>query len=244
MAIALGINVWVSVVLLPTLFVGALSDSGMMAAVLLPLPILGLGLWRRSDTVLLLAFPSALLLPVAIAPDIASVEVYGAMRFAFVACGLVAYTFGASFFTSFYEPAPPVNVRPLASSRVPVPERWRRRFRMYRWLTVMSVVFPLVLLYTVNFNDSNREFLRQMFPGRVAAMTTLLNLLVIGAWLVLYGWVFLGVLKPHRTGDRALASSLARLHASARRGRPRPVFYLGVVVALTLMLLLVISRGW
>ena len=73
-------------------------------------------------------------------------------------------------------------------------------------------------------------------------MTVLLDLLVILAWLALYIWVFLGALKPHRTGDRDLVTRLALIEADARRGRPRPVFYLAVAAALGLMTLLLYTR--
>lgn len=241
-AIALGLNLWVSVVLLPCLFVGALDSTPRLVAAMTPLPLLLVGLWRRADALLLVGFPSALLLPVALAPQIATTEVYGPIRLSVVAVSMVAYMFGASFFTSFYEPPAPENIRPLASSRKPVPERWRRRFRVYRGLTILSVVFPLILLWHVNFDDTNREFLRQMFPNRVAPMTTMLNLVVLGAWMVIYSYVFLGALKPHRTGDRDLVVTLAQLKAERKRRKPRPIFYVGVVSALGFMLLLLLSR--
>jgi len=241
-AAILGVNVWVSVILLPGLFVGAWRTPALALAAALPLPVLVLGMWRRSEVVLLLGYPSALLIPVAVVPEIVSAHVYGPIRFAIVAVGLIAYLFGASFFTSFYEPPPPAGTRALSSSRYPTPPRWLRRFRVYRMLAVLSAVFPLVLLYVVNFNDTNRAFLRQMFPGRVAAMTTFLNLGILGAWLLLYAYMFLGILKPHRTGDRDLIVELARTRSEIKRGRPRPVFYIGVAGALGFMLLLMLSR--
>jgi len=241
-AALLGVNVWISVVLLPGLFVGAWGSTATVFAALLPLPVLAAGMWRRSELMLLLAYPSALLIPVAVAPEIVSSHVYGPVRFAIVAVGVVSYLFGASFFTSFYEPSPPENTRPLTSSRYPTPARWQRRFRIYRVLAVLSAAFPLILIYAVNFDDTNRAFLRQMFPGRVASMTTFLNLGVVGAWLLLYFYMFLGILKPHRTGDRDLVVELSRIRGEAKRGRPRPIFYVGVVGALGFMLLLMLSR--
>ncbi len=241
-AALLGVNVWVSVVLLPGLFVSAWGTLPMALAAGLPLPVLFVGMWRRSEIVLLLAYPSALLIPVAVDPEIVSSHVYGPVRFSIVAVGLVIYLFGASFLTSFYEPPPPAGTRALSSSRYPTPPRWLRRFRVYRTLAVLSAVFPLVLIFAVNFNDTNRAFLRQMFPGRVAAMTTFLNLAIVGAWVLIYSNMFLGVLKPHRTGDRDLVVDLARTRSEIKRGRPRPVFYLGVAGALGFMLLLMLSR--
>lgn len=241
-ALVLGINVWVSVVLLPGFFAEAWQTSGTIAAASLALPVLALGIWRRSELILLLGFPATLLLPISFAPAMASPLVYGPVRFTIVAVGLVAYMMGASFFTSFHEPPPPVGVRPLSSSRKPVPERWRRRFRMYSALTALALVFPAVLIYAVNFHPSNQAYMWRMFPGRVTAMTTLLNLLVVGIWLGIFARVFLGILKPHRTGDRELVGQLAEIRAQSKRGRPRPSFYLAVAVALAFMIILLLSR--
>ena len=94
----------------------------------------------------------------------------------------------------------------------------------------------------MNFDDTNQAFLVQMFPGRVAPMTTVLNLAVIALWVLLYLRVFLGVLKPHRSGDRDLTTHLGQLLEQARRGRPRPLFYLGVIAALASMAALLALR--
>ena len=241
-AVLLGFNVWVSILLLPGLYAGVWGDGRMVAASLLSLAMLLIGVWRRSDVALLLGFPAALMVPVALHPAIASPAVYGTARLAVVAVGVVAYLFGASFFTSFYEAPAPAGVRPLSSSRQPVPDRWRRRFQVYRALALLSLIFPLVMFYAVNIHGDHLDQLRRMYPGRILQMTVLLDLLVILAWLALYIWVFLGALKPHRTGDRDLVTRLALIEADARRGRPRPVFYLAVAAALGLMTLLLYTR--
>ena len=241
-ALALGINVWISIVVLPGFFVGSMRDTGDVLVASLPLAALGVGLWRRSETGLLLVFPSALMIPVALAPQIVSSHVYGPIRFTIVAIGLIAYLFGVSFFSSFYEPPPPEKIRPLASSRHPTPPRWQRRFRMYRFLTIASVIFPALLLYTVNFDPASEAFVRQMFPGRFAGMTTVLNLGVVVAWVAIFNYFILGILKHHRTGDRTLIAELNGIRAQARRGRPRPVFFVGVACALGFMLLLFVGR--
>ena len=241
-ALALGANVWISVVVLPGFFVGAFRTPASIFLAALPLVALAAGLWRRSETVLLLVYPSALMVPVALSPAIASSFVYGPIRFVVVAIGLVAYLFGVSFFSSFYEPPPPESMRPLASSRQPSPPRWRRRFRMYRMLTALSVVFPIVFLYTANFDKTSERFLHEMFPGRVAGMTTVLDLAVIAAWVAIFHLFFLNILARHRTGDRALITELGAIRSQARRGKPRPVFYVAVISALLFMLILFFGR--
>src|SRR5262245_39321639 len=84
-AFALGINVWISMVVLPAAFVGALHGGFRDALAALPLVILLLGLLRRSEVVLLGVFPAAILVPIAASPQMASSHVYGPIRFIVVA---------------------------------------------------------------------------------------------------------------------------------------------------------------
>lgn len=241
-ALALGINVWVSVVLLPGLFIDAAHGTAPILVGAAPLAVLFLGLWLRSQTVLLLAYPATILLPIGLAPAMASSYVYGPIRFTFVAIGVVAYLFGVSFFTTFHEPPPPVSIRTLSSAQAGTPHRWRRRERVYWSLFGLALVFPAVLIAWVNFSPTVQAELGDKFPGRVALMTTVLNVGAIVLWLAVYHYAFLGVLRPHRTGDRDLATAIGIARADARSGRPRRRFYAGVLVALLLMALLLLVR--
>ena len=109
--------------------------------------------------------------------------------------------------------------RPLIrSSTEPRADRWRRRERVYWTLTALSVVCPLLGIYWVNFDPAINAFMQQMYPGRVASMSTLLNVTVLALWLVVYLHVFLGALKPHRTGDRELVTDLGILLEAAASG--------------------------
>jgi hypothetical protein len=114
--------------------------------------------------------------------------------------------------------------------------------RVYAMLAGLSVLFPVVLLHATNFDGSARAFLRELYPGRAAPVTALLTLGVLLFWLLVYAWVFLGVLRPHRTGDRDLVQAIAQVRADVARGRPRPQFYLGVAAALASMLVLLVLR--
>jgi hypothetical protein len=169
-----------------------------------------------------------------------AVHVYGPIHFTIVALGLVAYLFGASFFTSFYEPPPPVAVRPLSSSLEPTPARWRRRARIYRYLVAMSIIVPALLLYTINFEPSTRVFIRKMYPGRAASYTAVVNLGFLAFWLIIYSRYLLGILTVHRTGDRQILGLLAATRARLKRRKPRPIFYLAAAAALLLMAALVL----
>jgi len=217
-AFALGTNVWVSIVILPAIFVGALHGAGHVLAALLPFAVLLLGLWRRSEGILLGLFPAAVLVPVSIQPQLASSYVYGPVRFGLVAIGVIAYLFGVSFFTTFHEPPAPRSIRMLSSAHAGPATRWRRRERVYWGLTVMSIIIPTVLIVWVNYDDAIADYLGEMYPGRVALM------------------------RPHRTGDRDLVSSLTRTRVESKAGKPRTRFYLSVAIALVAMLSLILFR--
>jgi hypothetical protein len=240
-AFALGTNVWVSIVILPGIFIGALRGWHVLAAVL-PFTVLLLGLVRRSEAILLGLFPAAVLVPVGLQPQLASSQVYGPVRFTVVALGVVAYLFGVAFFTTFHEPPAPRSVRGLSSAQTGTPERWRRRERVYWMLTAMCVLIPSVLIAWVNYDQGISAYLGEMYPGRVALMTTALTVGAIVLWLGIFQFAFLGVLRPHRTGDRNLVTALAQTRADAKTGMPRGRFYTAVALALVAMILLLLLR--
>ncbi len=241
-AFALGTNVWISIVILPAIFVSALRTTSQIAAAILPFAVLLYGLARRSETVLLGLFPAAVLVPVALNAQIASSYVYGPVRFSLVPLGVIAYLFGVSYFTTFHEPPAPRSVRGLSSAASGPAERWRRRERVYAMLVIMSVIIPTVLIAWVNFDSSIEEFLGEMYPGRVALMTTALTVGAIVLWLGIFHYAFLGVLRPHRTGDRDLVAKLGQARTDAKAGKPRPRFYIAVALALGAMGTLIVLR--
>lgn len=241
-AVALGFNVWVSLILVPGLFIGAYRSPLFIALSAIPLGLLVFGLFRRSESLLLLGFPIGLLLPAAAEPALLDEEVFGSVRFVLVAAGLVAYMFGASVFTFFHEPDTPERTRLLSSASKPAPARWLRRFRVYNYLAVIAAVYPVALIAALLFGDTGREFMRSVYPGRAEIMAALFCLLILAVWAVLYYLFFFGALKHHRTGDRDLLTDLALLRRSARRGRPGALFYAGVAVALVLMFILLAIR--
>ena len=241
-AAALGLNVWVTLVLVPSLFVGAFRSPSESLLAALPLVPLGIGLARRSPIFQLLVYPAALLVPIAWAPRIVTGNVHGKWSFLVVSASLVAYLFSVSFFSSFHDPIEPARTRSLSSAQKPVAPRWRRRFRLYHLLAALSALLPGAMLYAINFDADNLAALRDRYTGRVGSMAALLNLGVLGLWMLLFSWAFVGVLKKHRTGDPELAAELSGLRKAARRGVPRPLFYLWVTLALGLMGALVFLR--
>ena len=239
-ALALGINLWISLVLAPGLVTGAFgshapSQTLAILTLLAPLPLLALGIRAHNETILLFAFPSALLVPIALSPTIASQQVYGPVRMAIVGLGLVAFLSGASTLTSFHEPPAPKSRRPLKSSLDPVSPRWRRRNRLYAMLAIASLVFPLTLLYHINFDTKGALALSENYPGRAATFTTLLNVVALAVWLLMLSRFFIAPLEGPRRGDKLLQRELSTMRARANRQRPRVIFYFGGLTALVLM---------
>ena len=235
-------NVWISIVILPAVFIGALHGPAHVLSAALPFGVLMLGLARRSEGILLGLFPAAVLVPVSIDPALASQHVYGPVRFALVALGVIAYLFGVSFFTTFHEPPAPRSVRMLSSAQQATASRWQRRERVYWALTALSLIFPAALIAWVDYDGAIAAYLADMYPGRVALMTTALTAGAIGLWLGIFHYAFLGALRPHRVGDRDLVEALARTRAEARTGKPRRRFYAAVAFALAAMAALVLLR--
>lgn len=241
-ALALGANVWLTLVVLPAIYTGAIRTPLIAALCAMPPAVLLIGVLRRSEWLMLLGFPLALLLPSIAAPEIIAGSAFGPLRMVVIAAGLLAYLFGVSFFSAYREPRAPVSVRELSSANTPVPDRWRRRLRVYRWLIALSVVFPATLLWAVLFDSTNQAYVLRLFPGRSASMAALMTIGVLGLWSAIYAYAFIGPLASHRTGDRPLAIELAELRTTVARGRPRPTFYLGVATALIGMAALIFTR--
>jgi len=243
-AVALAANVWVSMVILPAAFVGALKHQSVALAAGLAPATLGLGLWRRSELLLLGVFPSAILVPIALRPEMAASHVYGPWRFGVVAIGLIAYLLGVSLFTTFHEPRRPISERLLTSAQQPRPARWRRRERIYWVLAFLALATPVYLITSVSYDADIQAAIASFYPGRIAPMTTLLTLTAVALSIAIYAVVLLGVMRPHRTGDRDLVTTLAIARADAVRGRPRLRFYLGVAAALGFMAAMVLLRNF
>ncbi len=241
-AFALGTNVWVSMVILPALFVGVVRGPSRIIAALIPLPVLLVGLRRRSDAILLGMFPAAVIAPIALEPQLASTTVNSPLRVAVVAVGLIAYLFGVSFYSTFRESPTPRSVRLLSSSRTAPTPQDRRRERVYWELTVLSVAMPTLLIAWVNHDESVTEFVAAIYPGRVGAMTIALSAGALVLWLGMYHYAFLGILRPHRVGDRDLTDALRRTRAEVDAGPLRTRFYAAVAFALLAMLALVALR--
>jgi hypothetical protein len=250
-AAALGLNLWVAFVLVPGLFIGSFARSHLFLAVApLPLAVLAVGLVRRSPMWLLLLYPATLLVPVALDPRTVSETVQSPLAFVVVAASLVGFFVGSSYLTAIARgpELPPANkIRRLgASLDTRNPTRWRRRRRIYVALGVLSALFPAALIFEIDFWPQTRAYLTELYPDdRMTSMLALLNLGALGLWLAAFTVGFVGPLRHHRTGDQELVRDLARLRAEVHSDRAVPGlgFYLGVVCALGLMVVLLVMRA-
>lgn len=249
-AAVLALNLWLSLVLLPALFVAGPGGPGgrtraYAALAALPLFVFGIGIARRSPLWMLLIYPATLLLPVALDPRTAAESTQSPFAFFLVAASLVGYLFGSAYLTRREAPPTPSKTRRMGSSLdAKRPERWRRRSRIYHALGIISIVFPAALLYKVDFAPETRAYLAELYRGgRATAMLALMNLGALAVWLAVLAVGVIGPLAHHRTGDSALVKALDRLRLETRRPTPRLRLYVGVVVALALMGVLLATRG-
>lgn len=246
LALFLGINVWISLVLTPVLTSGVLARHPAIGVVA-PLPLLLLlgGIWRRSPVVLSFAYPAALLLPTAVDARVASGLASNAWSLPLATVGLIGFLLGtAALAGPGVVFATPTRTRRLAGSLLAeAPGRWQRRRRVYFALIALSAIFPAALLYQVALSPSTRGYLEESYPeGRAPALLAVLLLGVLALWLSLFAVAFVDPLRRHRTGDKELVADLDRLRAETKQATPRLVFYIGVVAALALMALLVSMR--
>ena len=238
--LALGLNLWVCFLLLP---VTHLDRSPSRTVLLLvgaaPLSLLA-GVALRHRVLLLAAFPLLLLLPAALGR--ALVSVYTPWTFALVAASFLAYLLGGlRGLHSLQVPAEPSETRDLAEAALP--DHWRRRLRMYRWLAALCGVFPAVLLYTLFLHPGVQADLQRHFPARTAEAQTFFGVLAVALWLGLFWAEFWIPLRAHVRGDSRVRAELEHTRREARRARPRARFYLFVALALGLMAALLLGRG-
>jgi hypothetical protein len=250
---ALGLNLWVSLVLVPGLFLGSFGPAArngraFLAMTPVPLLVLAIGIVRRSPVWLLLAYPAALLAPVALDPRTVGENAQRPLAFVLIAASLVGFFLGSAYLTAARKPIPTEMGRTRrlgATLGNKNPVRWRRRRRIYAALGIISLLFPAALLYQINFAPDTRAFLAEMYPGaRAPSMLALIDLAAVGLWLCVFSIGVVGPLRSHRTGDKELIGELERLRVEAARPAPSLAFYLGVVCALGLMALLLYLRSF
>jgi hypothetical protein len=238
---AVGANLWLVAVLLPLVLQRGwvtMPGRGLFAlavVAVLPVAALSWGVRRRSLMLLFVGFPFACALPELLLgserPGLA-----GPAPLPLVAAVLVGYLLasahGLARAESSEDPAPQSSA-PLPSAVTP--PRWRRRIRIYRAAVVLAALIPSVLLFWTLGWPATREAFEASFGAHLdealAAAAAGVGLL----WVALYRLYFLGPLEGHLHHDRELRVQLEIAKRQAKRGRPRPAFYVAVAAALLAM---------
>lgn len=240
--VVLGLNIWVSFLLLPVLHLDRPGPgAALVTLVLAALVCLGIGAWQRQPVLLLGGYPLLLLLPVGTNPQLVGVNVYTPWTFVLVAVSFLAYLVGVPLLLRLSRaPSLPEEERPLEpTSQTP---KWTRRLRIYRWLAALAGLFPAVLVGAMFLHPGVRADVGRSYPGRVTEASALFGVLILLLWLGLFNAYFLTPLKAHIHGDPQLRYELQRLRRDAFRRRVKGSFYFFVTAALVLMLLLVLAH--
>lgn len=239
--LALGLNIWLTFLLLPVTHLDRPASRTTLVLVAAAPLVLLIGAALRSPALLLAAFPLALVIPAALSPQLVGVNIYTAWTFVLVAASFLAYLLGALYVLhSLGRPQVPPEGLDLGPATYT--DHWRRRLRMYRWLAGLAAVFPAVLIYTLFLHPGVRADLRAHYPARAAEASTFFGVLGLALWLVIFFAELWAPLRAHTRGDPQLRRDLERLRRAARRGRPRPSFYIYVALALGLMAAVLLSR--
>lgn len=234
----LGANLWMVAVAVPLALGlrGSVSPWPVVCAGAAPV-VLAVATWRRSEAALLVAFPVTALLPQAL---LAGGDAGGFAMMSppvwLAAASLFAYLWGTSRALSQAEPSaggPPRVAHTFGRERVP--ERWLRRFRIYRGLGVVAAVFPIALMAWVNGRPETVLAIDRAFGSRAPFGRTFYTVAVGLLWLGLFHAYVLQTLHAHLHSDRTLMAELDQARAQAHLGRPRPAFYFFVVLALVAM---------
>jgi hypothetical protein len=238
---AVGANLWLVAVLLPLVLerswvmMPGRGLAALFAMALLPIGALYLGIRRRSVMALFVAFPFACALPeLLLGSRAARVGIVGTAPLPLTAAVLVAFLLAAAHGLGRAEaPADPAGSQALTTG--PTPERWIRRLRIYRTQVALSALFPVALLFWLVGWPATRDAFELSFAANsddaLAASAAGIGLL----WMGLYRFYFLAPLEGHLHHDREVRIQLEIARRQARRGRPRPAFYVAVVCALVAM---------
>jgi antibiotic biosynthesis monooxygenase (ABM) superfamily enzyme len=236
----LGLNIWVSFLLVPVLHLEEPGPgAGVVLLLLAALSCLAVGVWRRHSLLLLVVYPLLLLLTTITNPQLVGVNVYTPWTFVLVAASLLAYLLATPLFLGLSAaPQLPDETRDL--EQFPYTPKWRRRMRVYRGLAALAGVFPAVLVATLFLHPGVKADLTRSYPGRLTETLALFGVLVLMLWLGLFHTYFLTPLRAHIRGDPQVRYELQNLRRQLHRRRVRPSFYAFVAVALILMMVLVL----
>jgi hypothetical protein len=204
LALALGLNLWLTMLVIPALHVRA----GITSAAVLGLlglgsaAVLALGVQRSSRWLLLLGFPATLALAPALEPSLAGTAIYSPATLLPCAAALLGHLAGALHLVSGAgAPPPPARQKRLEGQPVWT-HHLARSVRMHVGIAVVAALCPATLLAAVHLRPGAAADLDRSFPDAVPAATVILDLVALGLFA---GITFTYLLRPllcHLDGDR------------------------------------------
>jgi hypothetical protein len=243
LAAALGVNLWLTILVVPSLYLRASAASAGLLVVLcaLALALLVVGVAWRRGALLLLAFPLSLALGPLVEPALAGPSVYTPWTVLPCAAALLFYLGAALWLCSTAAtPAAPVRQKVVATPlQAPVSAR---RFRLYRALAVLAAVFPAALLVAVHYRPGAAADLEHAFGTSAPVAATLVTLLALALWVGLFFVYFVRTLSVHLDGDRVTLAENIEIRRRLVARRPGIALYLTMLLGLALMAAFVALR--
>lgn len=239
-AFALGVIWWSTTLVVPAV-ANHLEIPSLWIFIACAFSALAIGTWKRSDTWLVLMFPSALLATLASFPKLLGSVPMPPGRWAVFAGAAVAYLFLVGVLSKTAQPFGTMSARAIASRRAFAP-RWRQRNRIYGWLTLATLALPLYLGAATLFDKSIAGLMAESYPGRHAEMLTLFLLLVIGVAGLFFRFIVMEILAAHRTGDAAQVTALRQEASRAKRRVVPPTLIFWSIAGVALIMAYVVAR--
>jgi hypothetical protein len=236
---ALGVNAWVSLLLIPLLSQPGVRTPHLLLTSIAPLLVLLVGVALLHGGLLLGAFPMALLLPLGIEPALIGKSIYASgAAIAFVLAATIAYTIVTLVAlrratADYYSP---MRSKPLQKTHTASQAQWRRRGRLSGYFVATTVSFPLIVIGAVFLQGDVRHSWRAAFPQREEAAAVMFALATVLLWLLLHGALLARSLALHSRGDPALESGIQHYRSTGRRVPPRIYLYVGLALASTVLL--------
>jgi hypothetical protein len=248
LSVALGANLWMVAVIAPLFVGGTLATvpaGGVVSLLLLVIACptaLAWGAYRRAPAILLVGFPFLVALPLLLreATELSLPAPPFFLLGASLAAYLLATARGLERAVAGEGDWPEVKTSALAPERVP--PRWRRRSRIYRAISLASLLLPLALLWAVDLRHDAVDAIDRAFGPRADAVRALYTAGAAFLALLVFRYRLVPPLESHLQRDREVVRKLDALRAHARAGRPSLSFYLLVVVALATMAAVVWER--
>ena len=240
---ALGLNLWVAFLLLPTLHLDPQHRGvAAWAVAALALGVLGGGMLLRRRVLLIGIYPVVLLLGPLVTPRLVGPGIYSTVTFVLMALSFAAYLLATLYLLGIID-APPVPEEGRDLSPARLGERWRRRLRIHRWMAALALVIPATLLVAAFLHPGLQQDLLAYYPRRARAAQALIGVLATALWCAIFYAYFLVPLRSHMRGDPLMRRELRHLRRARPGSSPGVLFYVLVGIALGLMVLLLFIRG-